>query len=102
MYSTPLRMRGHSAYSKNFFFFFLFWLHSRHMEVPTSGVRIKLKMQPMPQRQQCQICNPLHRIRDQTGASTETSWITHCATVGTPDNLFKKIFFWEFLSWHSG
>ena len=41
-------------------FFFLFWPHMQHMEVPGPGMKSKVKLQSMPQLWQCQILNLLY------------------------------------------
>ena len=59
------------------FFFFLFQLHPWHVEVPGPGIKSELQLQPMPQLQQCWICNPLHQTRDGTHTTTEKTTTGH-------------------------
>lgn len=44
-------------------------------EVSRPGIEFELQLQRMPQVWQCQILNPLHQARDQTGNTTVTSQI---------------------------
>ena len=43
-------------------FFFLFWPHWQHMEVPGPGIESEPQLQPAPQLQQCQVPNPQQEL----------------------------------------
>ena len=87
------------------FFFLLFGLHPRYMEVPRLRVKSELQLPAYTtaiamqnpslicdlhhKSQQCQIPNPLCKGRDQTCTLMDTSQICfHCSTMGTPDFFF--------------
>ena len=87
------------------FFFCLLGPQSQHMEVPRLGVESQLQLLAcatatwdpshvwnLPHSsQQCQIPNPLSKVRDRTGILIDTSWICfHSATTGTPVNVYSK------------
>lgn len=66
---------------------FLLWLHLQHIEFPSPGTESKNLSYSF---------NPLCQARDQTHASAATQpamvrFLTHCATVGTPNTVFKHL-----------
>ena len=71
-------------------FFFFFWPHPWHREVPQPGI----KSHPC-HSWQCQVLIPLCRARNQTFASAATQRdnagsLTCCATAGTPKVLIFR------------
>ena len=83
--------------SLSFFFFGPFRAASMAYGDSHARGRISCTRWPIPQPQQCQICNPLREARDRTYLLMDTSQIHFCwAMTGTPiSNFFANKYSWE-------
>ena len=89
------------------FFFFFSGPHLQHMEVPRLGVKLEIQVAAymtalamwdpshiwdlQHSSQQCQIPNPLSKVRDQTHVLMDTSQVHyHWATTGTQHRIILK------------
>ena len=71
--------------------FCFLWLYPQHMGIPRPRTESEPQLRPTPQLQQCQILNPLCLTGDWTHTSAAVRFLTHCATVGTPELNFLPI-----------
>lgn len=65
-------------------FFFFFWPHPEHMEVPWPGIESDPELQPVLQLRQLWILNPLG------WGLRQHQFLTCCATVGIPNLVLSK------------